>query len=107
MDEKRAIEITRAVVSYGMVECGAVRRPEDVSRYSLAEMVIAAELVRTLNAKGRPGGLCHWVPEDRFIAAVYAAIHYEPESTQQMPLKGIINVPGRILLCVTTESDGG
>lgn len=106
MDERRAKEIVQAIVSYGLQDCGVVRRPEDVRQYSLQEMADAAGLLRKANAT-RAQTHQYWVPDDKFVAAVFALVHCEPESTSCLPLRGLVRSPGRVLMCIATEDDGG
>lgn len=105
MDEKRAVEIVQAILSYGLQDCGVVRRPENVLIYGLLEMCLAAELLRKQN-ETRGKAHQHWVPDDKFIAAVFAISRYEPESTNTLPLRGIVKAPGRVMLCIATEDEG-
>lgn len=100
VDEKRAIEITEAVLSYAFYDMGLKQRPLDVGQYSLEEMIQAKRVVTMLNETSKNHLMV--VPDDRMIAAVYTLTRFQPEACDR-PVRPVSRGMGRALLCVTTE----
>ena len=68
----------------------------------MAPRARAAGQLRVINEE-RPSGKGYWVPDDRFIAAVYTLSRSEPQFNERLPLNVIVKAPGRVLLCIATE----
>jgi hypothetical protein len=103
MTEARAVQINRALLSYPLHTFELVERTEDVSGFSLGEMLAAAETVRGINRRARK--MNHPVPADWLIAAIYALMHCEAQN-QDGDLRPIISGPGRSLICLSTAGEG-
>lgn len=80
MDLARALEIVWAICDRSMFTLGLVEKVSSLEGVSLAEMIEATHLVEAEDAKPiEPGKLrtLNVIPDDRLIAAVYCAEHYD------------------------------
>jgi hypothetical protein len=85
MTVERAQEIVGKLDDVAFITWGLIRGPTpDLSGITLAEMVDACSIVReqeTIEADGSRAMMA--VPDDRLVAAIYAALHYD---LQQEPI---------------------
>lgn len=81
MTREEAETINGLCVAHGLYRLGVVEdRPATLAPYSLAQLIEARDIVRAENGVVKPGGgrSFHTVCDDRLLAALYVAHHYDP-----------------------------
>lgn len=79
MTIERAIELVSAMNSIRFWHMGLVEKPKSFGKASLAELCEAARMVREHPGEKSEHGSRHMTfPDDRLVAALFVAAHYEP-----------------------------
>lgn len=80
MTREEAELINGLCVEHGLFRLGVIDyRPTTLAHYSLAQLIEARDIVRAENRLVKPGGgrSFHTVCDDRLLAALYVAHHYD------------------------------
>lgn len=106
---KKARVIVANCVHHRMHDMGILEEPPpSLEDYSLRELLDANHLVRDLNTE-RPDGPSDYshqtMCDDRLIAALYTAYHYEAQPESQV--EPIVNVGNKALCCVRVKYGEG
>jgi hypothetical protein len=109
MTFERAQELVEAVNSFAFYGMGLVERPKSIGKATLAELCDAARIIREHSGEPTATGrrvLTH--PDDRLIAAVYTATHYQPGSPEEpnvIVLYPPVGLHGKSALCLVEMTE--
>lgn len=111
MDFATAEKINGATLEWALYKMGIIdHQPESIKEYSLRELIEARDVVNVANDEAQKATdgprTIHTVCDDRAIAAVYVATHYEsqPNGSDDIEPIVLISIDGNKVACLALVS---